>query len=115
MKLSVKPQTRTTRYLAGLLAAAAMLSGCAEIQRDIKKIENPFKQAENPFKKESAEDATAKSSLSAGIALYDQGEYAAAVKKLSTSSEIWKADKDVQLQALKYMAFTYCVTSPPAP
>lgn len=111
MKLFVKPQTRTTRYLASLLAAAIMLSGCA----DIKKIENPFKQVETPSKKEPTENAAAKSSLSAGIALYDQGEYAAAVKKLSTSSEIWKADKDVQLQALKYMAFSYCVTSQPAP
>ena len=116
MKLTKKPRTRTS-HLASLLAAAVMLSGCAEIKQaenSFKQIENPFKQIENPFKQESTEDAAAKSALNAGIGFYDQGEYAAAVKKLSTSGEIWKASKDVQLQALKYMAFSYCVTSQPA-
>jgi Tfp pilus assembly protein PilF len=92
------------RHLAGLLAAAVLLSGCAEL----KKIENPFKQ-------ESAEDAAAKSALAGGIALYENGDYAAAVRKLGNTAEIWKADKDVRLQALKYMAFSYCVTSQPVP
>ena len=100
----MKPATPATRYLASLLAATVMLSGCAAI-----------KEIENPFKQESTQEAAAKSSLSAGIALYDRGEYAAAVKKLASSGEIWKADKSVQLEALKYMAFSYCVTSQPAP
>lgn len=106
----MKSRKRTTRYLASLLAATILLSGCAVV----KDIENSIKNAENPFKQEAAEDVAARSALNAGIALYDQGDYAGAVKKLSTSGEIWKADKDLQLKALKYMAFSYCVTSQPA-
>jgi Tfp pilus assembly protein PilF len=90
-------------YLASLLTAATMLSGCAAI-----------KAIDNPFKQESAEEGAARSALSTGIALYDRGDYAGAVKKLGSADEIWKADKDIQLQALKYMAFSYCVTSQPA-
>jgi hypothetical protein len=99
MKLQMFP----TPCLSGLLTAAAiMLSGCAAINT-----------IENPFKRETVEEAAARSALNAGIALYDQGEYAAAVKKLTTSGEIWKADKKMQQEALKYMAFSYCVTSQP--
>jgi Tfp pilus assembly protein PilF len=104
MKHTMKLPMPATRYLASLLAAAIMLSGCAAI-----------KEIENPFKQETAEEAAAKAALSGGIALYEHGEYTAAVRKLATSGEIWKADKDLQLQALKYMAFSYCVTSQPAP
>lgn len=100
----MKLQTLTTRYLASLLAAAILLSGCAAI-----------KAIENPFKQQTAEEAAGKAALNAGIALYDNGDYAAAVKKLGNADEIWKASKDVQLQALKYMAFSYCVTSQPVP
>lgn len=98
----MKLKTPAVRHLASLLATAIMLSGCAAI-----------KSIDNPFKQETTEEAAAKSSLSAGIALYDKGDYAAAVKKLATSGEIWKASKGVQLDALKYMAFSYCVTSQP--
>ncbi len=93
------------RHLASLLTAALLLSGCATIQT-----------MENPFKAEpvAAENPAAKSALGAGIALYNHGHYSAAIKKLGSSSDIWKADNKVQLEALKYMAFSYCVTSQPA-
>lgn len=94
----------TSRYRACLLATAIMLSGCASL-----------KTIENPFKQESIEESAAKSALNAGIALYENGDYMAAVRKLGNTGEIWKADKNIQLQALKYMAFSYCVTSQPAP
>jgi Tfp pilus assembly protein PilF len=99
MKHTKKPTTRITTSLASLAAAAIMLSGCAAIDNLVRKI--------------TPEETAAQSALNAGIAFYDQGEYAAAVKKLATSDEIWKASKDIQLKALKYMAFSYCVTSQP--
>ena len=102
MKFTMKLKTPAVRHLASLLAATVILSGCAAIQ-----------PIDNPFKQETNEEAAAKSSLSAGIALYDNGDYTAAAKKLATSGEIWKASKSVQLEALKYMAFSYCVTSQP--
>ena len=50
--------------------------------------------------------------LKDGTALYDAGDYNGAVKKLSGANEIWNGhNKDVQLSALKIMAFSYCVTS----
>lgn len=51
-----------------------------------------------------------KSALVEGIELYDKGDYNAAIKHLSGASEIWKGDKASQLTALKFMAFSYCVT-----
>lgn len=47
--------------------------------------------------------------LDQGIALYNDGDYSAAVRKLSSSGAIWGGDKAVRLKALKYMAFSYCV------
>lgn len=92
-------RTSAKRYLPALFMATIMLSACATMK--------------NLFNKETSAEAAAKAALNAGIALYDNGDYAAAVKKLRTSSEIWSANKTVQLDALKYMAFSYCVMSQP--
>ena len=48
--------------------------------------------------------------LTEGIALFNKGDFNGAIKRLSAASEIWTADKSVQQEALKYMAFSYCVT-----
>lgn len=50
--------------------------------------------------------------LSDGMALYNDGDYSAAIKKLGNAPEIWNGhNKAIQVSALKYMAFSYCVTS----
>lgn len=50
--------------------------------------------------------------LKDGTALYDGGDYNGAIKKLSGAGDIWNGhNKDVQINALKIMAFSYCVTS----
>lgn len=50
--------------------------------------------------------------LKDGMALYNDGDYNGAIKKLSNSTEIWNGhNKTIQVSALKYMAFSYCVTS----
>lgn len=51
-----------------------------------------------------------KSALTEGIDLYDKGDFNGAIKHLSTANEIWSADTATQISALKYMAFSYCVT-----
>lgn len=50
--------------------------------------------------------------LKEGVALYNNGNYGEAIKKLN-SPDIWvgKKDKAVQVDAAKFMAFSYCVTS----
>jgi hypothetical protein len=47
--------------------------------------------------------------LAAGIDAYNKGDYKAAIRKLA-SSDIAAADKTTQLTALKYSAFSYCLT-----
>jgi Flp pilus assembly protein TadD len=54
--------------------------------------------------------AVAQLALNEGIALYDNGNYNGALKRLTGANEIWNAGKPVQIEALKYMAFSYCVT-----
>ena len=50
--------------------------------------------------------------LKVGIAMYNNGDYSGAIKKLGNASEIWVShNKSLQVSALKYMAFSYCVTS----
>jgi hypothetical protein len=44
-----------------------------------------------------------------GLELYDNGEYTAAIKKFR-SPEITKAWPELRVRALKYLAFSYCVT-----
>jgi hypothetical protein len=55
--------------------------------------------------------AAARVSLKEGIDLYTAGDYNASLKRLQDSKEIWATDTDIQLDALKYMAFNYCVTN----
>ncbi len=50
--------------------------------------------------------------LKEGIALYNDGDYNGTIKKLANATEIWSShNKSLQVSALKYMAFSYCVTS----
>jgi hypothetical protein len=53
--------------------------------------------------------------LKDGIAAYNNGDYNLAIKRLSPPSEIWASSgtKAIQLEALKYTAFSYCVTGRP--
>jgi hypothetical protein len=48
--------------------------------------------------------------LAEGIELYDRGEYNAAINKLANSPDILSAGVEIQISALKYLAFSYCVT-----
>ena len=47
--------------------------------------------------------------LADGIELYNKGEFNEAIKRL-TGSDITLGSKQVQLSALKYLAFSYCVS-----
>jgi Tfp pilus assembly protein PilF len=87
---------KTSRRLCllSLAAGLVLVAGC---------------ETANPFFR-SPEQAAARKELGAGIDLYNAGDYAGAIKLLGGSGDIWKADKVVQLDALKYMAFSYCVT-----
>lgn len=87
------------------LLGITLLSGCTVLDRMKKTVMNYGSAATEPAR--AAEPAA----LSEGINLYEKGDFNGAIKRLSTSSEIWVADKGTQTKALKYMAFSYCVTS----
>lgn len=59
----------------------------------------------------SQERTAAQLALNDGIDLYNKGDYNGAVKRLGGANEIWAGDKAIQVSALKYMAFSYCVTA----
>ena len=49
--------------------------------------------------------------LKEGVSLYNDGQYNSAIKKLGNSPDIWNgSNKSIQVNALKYMAFSYCVS-----
>jgi predicted small secreted protein len=50
------------------------------------------------------------SGLKEGIAMYNNGDYNDAIKRLG-ASDVTGSSKATQLEALKYTAFSYCVTS----
>jgi hypothetical protein len=54
--------------------------------------------------------STPASLLSEGIALYDKGDYNGAIKRLAQAN-VPPAPKATQVTALKYTAFSYCLTS----
>ncbi len=55
---------------------------------------------------------TDKMVLKEAIGLYNNGDYNDAIKRLTNSGEIWiNGSKESQLTALKYLAFSYCVTT----
>jgi tetratricopeptide (TPR) repeat protein len=106
----------------GMIAGAMLCAGCAPMAELKKKITGsesaPISSSRKTAQPNAAHNSTAKSSpaqsaLNEGIALYDEGDFNGAIEHLSNASEIWSANKTVQVSALKYMAFSYCVTSRP--
>jgi len=92
-----------TRYRAFALLAcllgAVLATGCA----------NPMFAGGAPANGQAGA-AAASPGLKEGIALYDNGDYNGAIKRLG-GADVATGPKAVQLEALKYTAFSYCVTS----
>lgn len=121
------------RWLCALLAAGA-LGGCAQletlletkpqrehktavkreaerehgraVQRDSERSERSERSAEAP----AAREQTA---LREGIRLYNEGDFNGAIRRLGSNDIRSSAPLSTRLTALKYTAFSYCVTSRP--
>lgn len=96
---------RTLFPLACLLGAA-LLAGCAT---------KPFGGAGAPAVPAHTDTVApapvpVPSGLKEGIAMYNNGDYNGAIKRLS-AADVTGGTKAMQLEALKYIAFSYCVTS----
>ncbi|MCU6432795.1 TssQ family T6SS-associated lipoprotein [Undibacterium sp. Jales W-56] len=112
-------------HICLLAVAAISMPGCESLQ----KITAPLKPAVKPKEVKPAPQAVATPpespaavpppasngdaiALKEGLSLYNDGDYNGAIKKLSGSTDIWSGhNKAIQLNALKTMAFSYCVTS----
>ena len=93
------PDTAGTRPEAGCAAAARQAGPPAPAAA-------AAPAAAPPPPKSAAELA-----LESGVASYDAGDYNAAIKTLGGSSDIAVAPTPIKLKAMKYTAFSYCVTN----
>ncbi len=110
------------RITFAALAGAAMLSGCDSLQQDkhpaavlpqtpsaTHGVPKPVISTGVPASQAPVVSAD-QLALREGIELYNKGSYSEAIKRLA-APEITGASKATQVQALKYTAFSYCVSS----
>ena len=100
---------------ASIVTVAVFSSGCTvfdQVKADFGQLKTDVKTAiSSDSASNTAPRTVAQTALNEGIDLYDKGDFNGAIKRLSNASEIWTSTKGIQTQALKYMAFSYCVTS----
>ena len=118
----------------GLLGALLLLGGCAQMNAQLDSLFGDRREPARPHPR--AEDvARARAperrerpaprperpaadrddaALREGIALYNEGEFNAAIKRLN-SSDLNSGSVRNRVAALKYTAFSYCVTNRPVP
>jgi hypothetical protein len=76
--------------------------------------EAPPRAKEKPREREREDVPAPAAGLQEGIRLYNDGDYNGAIRRLS-ARDVNNGPLATRLMALKYMAFSYCVTSRPAP
>jgi tetratricopeptide (TPR) repeat protein len=110
-----------TRIFTPCLLAAALLAGCAQTPTVISGKEPPLAHpradavVQHPHTEPAGRAVAAdpgQLALRDGIEAYDNGDYNGAIKKLR-AAEIAKSSKANQLVAIKYTAFSYCVSGRP--
>ncbi len=89
------------------LLMAALLSGCANLKLPI--LGGAAPAGSHP-RAEEAKPSAEQTALKEGIELYNNGDYNDAIKRLG-AADAPSAPKATQLEAIKYTAFSYCVTS----
>jgi hypothetical protein len=124
---------RLSPFLAVLLCAAGLLSGCADFpafqQKQARSANHP--KATSVLERDTAPPRETASrvkererdcdcgpgkesnGLREGVRLYNDGDFDGAIKRLS-ARDVAGGPPPVRIAALKYIAFSYCVTSRPA-
>ena len=133
MTLTTHPMNipRSLFRAVALASLAGLLGGCADspllgktpartpshpkaaavVERDASA---PREAAPRP-KPAARDDAPAPNAgLQEGVRLYNEGDYNGAIRRLS-ARDVNNGPLSTRLTALKYMAFSYCVTARPAP
>lgn len=106
-----------------LIAAALALAGCETLDLQQHEPAQPTAATAKPAAPAPAKPAApvaqpappelppARKALNAGIDMYKAGNFNGAIKQLTTAPELAKAELPLQLEAIKYTAFSYCVTN----
>jgi hypothetical protein len=103
--------------LPALCLAMVVLSGCAALGYDSPAGPNSGRRAEEVLAQgNGAAPAAARhpASLREGIKLYDEGDFNGAIRRLALA-DVPAEPLSTRLTALKYTAFSYCVTNRPVP
>ncbi|MES2759735.1 MAG: TssQ family T6SS-associated lipoprotein [Pseudomonadota bacterium] len=103
-----------TRHLASLacLLGAILATGCNSLPT-IGGAKTPAAAPAGSARSDGAATAAAapaQSGLKEGVTMYNNGDYNDAIKRLG-AADVAGGPKATQLEALKYTAFSYCVTS----
>jgi len=120
-------RTLPPQWLCALLAAG-LLAGCAELtslidgkperkhvrtvepRREAREEARPAARSEPRAEAQPGRDQAA---LREGIRLYNEGDFNGAIKRLNANDIRAGSPLRVRVDALKYTAFSYCVTSRP--
>lgn len=130
MRQRIMPMTTYTRTLPATVLLAILASGCAELPifdnkparsgshpKAVAVVERsanpPARPKERSRERERDEAPKEADGLREGIRLYDEGDYNGAIKRLG-ARDLNNGPLATRLTALKYTAFSYCVTSRPA-
>lgn len=101
--------TLTDRIRLSLLPVAALtLAACAPVEV----VEEPPPPPTAEEIEAERRDAAGRNALRLGVAHFEIGNYSEAESTL-TSPAVWEAPPAVRAQALKTLAFTYCVSDRP--
>jgi hypothetical protein len=95
--------------LLACLLGATLLTACATKPGGAASA-GSHARPESADKPGAAAPAPSSAGLKEGIALYNNGDYNGAIKRLG-AADVTAGSKATQLEALKYTAFSYCVTS----
>ena len=115
-------RTLPPRLLATLLAAG-LLAGCAELaplfertpeRTHIRTLPRSTAQDEDrQAARVESQSAREQAALREGIRLYNEGDFNGAIKRLGSNDIRGNSPVRIRVSALKYQAFSYCVTSRP--
>jgi len=108
------------------LCAASLLAGCADMSQMFDstpernhprtKVREVSRDEPRPSSRGEARDNAAgrdQAALRDGIRLYNEGDFNGAIKRLGSDDIRSNSPARIRVTALKYTAFSYCVTSRP--
>lgn len=108
------------------LVAASLLAGCAEVSQMFDstpernhpraRVREVSRDEPRPSSRGEAREAAAgrdQAALRDGIRLYHDGDFNGAIKRLGSDDIRSNSPARIRVAALKYTAFSYCVTSRP--